>query len=254
VGTGSTDGGLRVVGRGEGGVSRGPRTGPVASCDGRSQFPARAAAHGGLATTGPQARAPTPEAAAGPRPDRRPGRPAPSTVHLVNGRCRLNRLSHVDRATGEPPRRRSLFHLRRGRWMGVRQSDGNGSRSPTTSDPPIPDGTLAATQPPTDPSGGGCIIWWSMRGRRSPSRRGAVGSSRPARAWAGRAAPCRAVRRQRPPSRPRYRSTRRVSNSPPRWSPLQASLRAPSNAALLMGGRAGQPVDRSSPRSVTLGP
>src|SRR3712207_5563956 len=30
---------------------------------------------------------------------------APSTVHAVLVRCRLNRLSHVDRATGEPIRR-----------------------------------------------------------------------------------------------------------------------------------------------------
>ena len=30
---------------------------------------------------------------------------APSTVHRVLTRCRMNRLSHVDRATGEPVRR-----------------------------------------------------------------------------------------------------------------------------------------------------
>jgi hypothetical protein len=30
---------------------------------------------------------------------------APSTVHAVLVRCRLNRLSHLDRATGEPIRR-----------------------------------------------------------------------------------------------------------------------------------------------------
>jgi hypothetical protein len=30
---------------------------------------------------------------------------APSTAHRVLVRCRLNRLSHVDRATGEPVRR-----------------------------------------------------------------------------------------------------------------------------------------------------
>jgi hypothetical protein len=30
---------------------------------------------------------------------------APSTVHAVLRRCRLHRLSHVDRATGEPIRR-----------------------------------------------------------------------------------------------------------------------------------------------------
>lgn len=32
------------------------------------------------------------------------GMPA-STVHAVLTRCRLNRLSHIDRATGEPIRR-----------------------------------------------------------------------------------------------------------------------------------------------------
>ena len=41
----------------------------------------------------------------GPVADRRPGRLAPSTVHAVLVRCRLNRLSHVDRVTGEPIRR-----------------------------------------------------------------------------------------------------------------------------------------------------
>ena len=30
---------------------------------------------------------------------------APSTVHRVLVRCRINRLAHVDRATGEPVRR-----------------------------------------------------------------------------------------------------------------------------------------------------
>jgi transposase InsO family protein len=35
---------------------------------------------------------------------------APSTVHRVLSRCRLNRLSHVDRATGEPVRRYEHDH------------------------------------------------------------------------------------------------------------------------------------------------
>ncbi|WP_270890028.1 helix-turn-helix domain-containing protein, partial [Pedococcus sp. 5OH_020] len=35
---------------------------------------------------------------------------APSTVHRVLVRCRLNRLSHVDRATGEPVRRYEHDH------------------------------------------------------------------------------------------------------------------------------------------------
>jgi transposase InsO family protein len=35
---------------------------------------------------------------------------APSTVHRVLTRCRLNRLSHVDRATGEPVRRYEHDH------------------------------------------------------------------------------------------------------------------------------------------------
>ncbi|MDR6865259.1 helix-turn-helix domain-containing protein, partial [Phycicoccus sp. 3266] len=35
---------------------------------------------------------------------------APSTAHQVLVRCRLNRLSHVDRATGEPVRRYEHDH------------------------------------------------------------------------------------------------------------------------------------------------
>ena len=35
---------------------------------------------------------------------------APSTVHRVLVRCRLNRLAHVDRATGEPVRRYEHDH------------------------------------------------------------------------------------------------------------------------------------------------
>ena len=35
---------------------------------------------------------------------------APSTVHAVLVRCRLNRLTHVDRATGEPIRRYEHAH------------------------------------------------------------------------------------------------------------------------------------------------
>ena len=35
---------------------------------------------------------------------------APSTAHRVLARCRLNRLSHVDRATGEPVRRYEHEH------------------------------------------------------------------------------------------------------------------------------------------------
>ena len=51
------------------------------------------------------------EAAPGPgrRSPRRLGMPA-STVHAVLVRCRLNRLSHVDRATGEPIRRYEHDH------------------------------------------------------------------------------------------------------------------------------------------------
>ena len=37
------------------------------------------------------------------------GLPA-STVHAVLVRCRLNRLSHIDRATGEPIRRYEHEH------------------------------------------------------------------------------------------------------------------------------------------------
>jgi len=35
---------------------------------------------------------------------------APSTVHQVLRRCRINRLSHVDRTTGEPIRRYGHDH------------------------------------------------------------------------------------------------------------------------------------------------
>lgn len=35
---------------------------------------------------------------------------APSTVHKVLVRCRLNRLTHLDRATGEPIRRYERDH------------------------------------------------------------------------------------------------------------------------------------------------
>ena len=59
---------------------------------------------------GPQDRAPALEATPGSGPDRRPGRLPPSTVHAVLVRCRLNRLSHVDRATGEPIRRYEHDH------------------------------------------------------------------------------------------------------------------------------------------------
>lgn len=54
---------------------------------------------------GPKDRAPAVEAPARPGPDRRPARDQASTGHAVLVRCRLNRLTHVDRATGEPNRR-----------------------------------------------------------------------------------------------------------------------------------------------------
>lgn len=72
---------------------------------------------------------------------------APSTVHRVLTRCRLNRLSHVDRATGEPVRRYehdrpgSLVHVdvkKLGnipdgggwRYVGRRQGDRNRAATP----------------------------------------------------------------------------------------------------------------------------
>ena len=63
-----------------------------------------------LGAGGPQDRAPALEAPA--RPVQIADRVglAPSTVHAVLVRCRLNRLSHVDRATGEPVRRYEHAH------------------------------------------------------------------------------------------------------------------------------------------------
>ena len=43
---------------------------------------------------------------------------APSTVHAVLVRCRLNRLTHLDRATGEPIRRTTGAGVRVGEWCG----------------------------------------------------------------------------------------------------------------------------------------
>ena len=57
------------------------------------------------AAGGAQDRAPALETATRTGPDRaKLGMPA-STVHAVLTRCRLNRLSHIDRVTGEPARR-----------------------------------------------------------------------------------------------------------------------------------------------------
>ena len=41
----------------------------------------------------------------GPVPIARPARDAGLDVHAVLVRCRLNRLTHIDRVTGEPARR-----------------------------------------------------------------------------------------------------------------------------------------------------
>lgn len=75
---------------------------------------------------------------------------APSTAHRVLVRCRLNRLSHIDRATGEPVRRYehphpgSLIHVdvkkfgnipNGGGWRFVGRQQGNRNRSTTPGKP-----------------------------------------------------------------------------------------------------------------------
>src|SRR3712207_5360157 len=75
---------------------------------------------------------------------------APSTVHAVLVRCRLNRLSHVDRATGEPIRRYEhptpgdLLHVDvkklgnipdGGGWRYVGRAQGNHHRAATAGKP-----------------------------------------------------------------------------------------------------------------------
>jgi transposase InsO family protein len=75
---------------------------------------------------------------------------APSTVHAVLRRCRLNRLSHVDRATGEPIRRYehdhpgSLLHVDvkklgnipdGGGWRYVGRQQGERNRAATPNKP-----------------------------------------------------------------------------------------------------------------------
>ena len=75
---------------------------------------------------------------------------APSTVHRVLVRCRLNRLSHVDRATGEPVRRYehphpgSMLHVDvkklgnipdGGGWRYVGRAQGFRNRAATTGKP-----------------------------------------------------------------------------------------------------------------------
>jgi transposase InsO family protein len=75
---------------------------------------------------------------------------APSTVHAVLVRCRLNRLSHVDRATGEPIRRYErerpgdLIHVDvkklgnipdGGGWRYVGRAQGNRNRAATPGKP-----------------------------------------------------------------------------------------------------------------------
>ena len=75
---------------------------------------------------------------------------APSTAHQVLARCRLNRLSHVDRATGEPVRRYehphpgSLLHVDvtkfgnipdGGGWRFVGRVQGNQNRAATPGKP-----------------------------------------------------------------------------------------------------------------------
>jgi transposase len=75
---------------------------------------------------------------------------APSTVHQVLRRCRLSRLSHVDRATGEPVRRYehdypgSMIHVDvkklgnipdQGGWRYVGRVEGNKNRAATTGKP-----------------------------------------------------------------------------------------------------------------------
>ena len=89
------------------------------------------------------------EAAAGTGADRRVGL-APSTVHAVLVRCRINRLSHVDRATGEPIRRYEherpgdLLHVDvkklgnipdGGGWRFVGRQQGDRNRSATPDKP-----------------------------------------------------------------------------------------------------------------------
>lgn len=61
-------------------------------------------------TGGPQDRAPALEATPRTRADRRQAGHADLHVHAVLVRCRLNRLTHIDRVTGEPARRYEREH------------------------------------------------------------------------------------------------------------------------------------------------
>ena len=85
-----------------------------------------------------------------PGPDRRQTRHGASTVHAVLVRCRINRLSHIDRRTGEPirryehdhpgaldPRRReeARQHPRRRRLAFVGRAQGNRNRSRPPAEP-----------------------------------------------------------------------------------------------------------------------
>ena len=69
---------------------------------------------------------------------------APSTAHRVLVRCRINRLSHVDRATGEPVRRYEHPHPGAMLHVDVRSS----GISPTAADGATSDaGRATATGP-----------------------------------------------------------------------------------------------------------
>jgi helix-turn-helix protein len=100
---------------------------------------------------------------------------APSTVHAVLVRCRLNRLSHVDRATGEPIRRyehdhpgsmlhvdvKKLGNIPDGGWLALRRPN----RGPQ--EPGAHPGQ-AAQRPPQPEDGHGVR---AHRDRRPQSRR-----------------------------------------------------------------------------------
>ena len=69
-------------------------------------------------------------------PDRRPARVPASTVHAVLVRCRINRLSHIDRVTGEPLRRYehphpgSLIHVDVTKFGNIPDGGGHKFRQP----------------------------------------------------------------------------------------------------------------------------
>jgi hypothetical protein len=86
-----------------------------------------------------------------------------STVHAVLVRCRLNRLSHVDRATGEPIRRYEhqhpgdLLHLDvktlgrvpdDGGWRFVGRQQGWRNQSKTAARTGAPEAPVARAQQP----------------------------------------------------------------------------------------------------------